>query len=83
MKKLLFVLLAFLCLTACTNKDGAKEFLEKQGYTDIEIGGHCYWGCSDDDNVSTAFEATNANGARVSGCVCEGYWGKNKTIRFD
>jgi len=82
MKKILLILV-MASFIGCTNEDGAKEFLEKQGYTNVVMTGHCYFGCSDDDNVSTGFEAINMNGVKVSGCVCEGLLGKNKTIRFD
>ena len=70
-------------MVGCTNEEGTLEFLRDQGYTDIEVGGHCWVSCSEDDRVSTAFEATNSSGIRVSGCVCEGLIFKNKAIRFD
>lgn len=82
MKKLILILAVGL-LVGCTNEDGAKTFLEQQGYTDVVMTGHCFFGCSDDDSVSTGFNAKNMNGVIVTGCVCEGLIGKNKTIRFE
>ena len=83
MKKLILIIAVGLLFGGCTNEDGAKTFLEKQGYTNVEMTGHCWFGCSDDDSVSTGFKATNMNGVTITGCVCEGMIGKNKTIRFD
>ena len=66
------VLIFLVLLTSCTNPNGAKDFLEKQGYTNIEIGG---WGgfgffYAEGDLSCTAFTAT-INGQQVSGAVSD------------
>jgi len=80
MKKLL--VLALLCaFCACTNPDGARRILTQQGYTDITLTGYDAWSCGQDDWYSTGFVATNVNGVRVTGVVCQGMF-KGATIRF-
>jgi hypothetical protein len=65
----------------CSDPKTAKKTLENSGYTNIELGGYSFFGCSDGDRFSTKFTATNPNGVTVSGVVCSG-WFKGGTIRF-
>lgn len=80
MKKLFFIIFVF--LISCTNPQGTKELLEKEGYTDIEMTGYQLFSCSKDDVFHTGFKARNVRGLFVEGTVCEGII-KGKTIRFD
>jgi len=68
---------------ACTRPDNARQILEQQGYTDIEITGWRPFMAGKDDSVSTGFEATAPNGQRVSGAVTGGLIFKGSTVRFD
>ena len=68
---------------ACTRPDTARQILEQQGYTDIEITGWRPFMAGKDDSVSTGFEATAPNGQRVSGAVTGGLVFKGSTVRFD
>lgn len=77
------IMLALLALTACTDEDGARRALKGAGYTNIEIKGHSYFGCSDDDHSCTAFEAIGPRGDVVTGQVGCGLIGKGCTIRTD
>jgi hypothetical protein len=61
-------------------KEGARA-LEAQGYRDVRIGSHAWWGCGRDDSYSSHFIATNPLGKRVAGVVCCG-WTKGCTVRF-
>jgi hypothetical protein len=80
MKRLLVVLLLVFVLVAC-NPKGATNVLEIEGYTDIEITGYDFLSCSDSDIFSTGFIATNPQGVRIRGVVCESIF-KAKTIRL-
>lgn len=81
MKNLLMVLLT-LSLTACYSSSDAHRALEAEGFTNIEIQGHAFFACKDDDFFSTSFIATNPSGRPVKGAVCSGFLFKNATIRF-
>lgn len=77
-----YLLLALTLCFGCTVSDSkAKEVLRSAGYTNIEIGEHAWFACSEGDEFASKFTATNANGQRVSGAVCCGIL-KNCTIRF-
>lgn len=88
MKKI--VIAAATCLLAlstdCTDSDGGRRVLEGQGYTNITMGGHAWFDCGKDDEVSNTFDATHPiSKKRVSGAVCRGYnfgCGKNWTVRI-
>lgn len=71
-----------LVLVGCTDAKKATDVLESQGYTNIQIGGYSYFGCSESDSVHTEFTATGVNGKPVSGVVCSSWWGKGATVRF-
>lgn len=77
-----FAILAALMLAACSDPDTARRVLEKNGFTEISVGGYAMFFCGKDDDFSTAFSATSPTGQRVSGAVCSG-WFKGATIRFD
>lgn len=68
MKKI--AILSFLALAACSDSDGARLALEREGYTDIEVLGHAFVGCPETYIFRTMFRATNPSGERVRGAVC-------------
>ncbi len=72
-----------LLLATCTSADKARQTLEDQGYTQIEIGGYSPFLCSKHDSTCTKFEATAQNGRRVHGAVGCGYVLKGCTVRMD
>jgi len=86
MKRFMFlvalVVLVSASIGACTNASSAKHALEAQGLTDVTITGYKPLTCGQSDWSSTGFEATNAQGARVTGVVCCGLVFKNCTIRW-
>lgn len=84
MKKIIYAsiyIAAALMASTCTRPDRAEEVLVSQGYTDIDIQGHAWFACSEDDTFKTRFEATSPNGTRVKGAVCDG-WFKGATVRI-
>jgi hypothetical protein len=80
MKRFLLVAVA-LMLAACTAPDSARNALESQGFTDIQIQGYAFFGCGKDDSFHTKFTAKNAQGRPVEGVVCSGLF-KGSTVRF-
>lgn len=80
-KKILFGL-AVVAVAGCTDSSVAQRTLSGAGYKNIQITGYSLFGCSDDDFFHTGFEATGADGSRVSGTVCSGFF-KGATIRMD
>jgi hypothetical protein len=80
MKFLLIAIAVLFC--ACTNPNGATKVLRQQGYTDIEMTGYKFFACSHEDFYHTGFRAKSAAGYDVEGCVCEGLFFKNSTIRL-
>lgn len=81
MKPLLFAL-AVLGLSGCTKPDSARKLLEREGFTDIQITGLRFFGCSEDDWFKTGFKAKK-NGQGATGVVCAGLLFKGATVRFD
>jgi hypothetical protein len=81
MKKLFIIFILLFCIN-CTNEKGAKDLLEKEGYTEIEMTGYNWFSCSKDDSFHTGFKARNMKGNIVEGTVCESLFFKDKTIRF-
>ena len=79
--KILMVLVACIFIFGCTNESGAKNALDNEGYTQIQITGWSPFHCGDRDLTSTGFRAMNARGKPVSGVVCCGIL-KNCTIRW-
>ena len=83
MKKLLIVLPIAAILASCgVNPEKGKKVLESQGYTDVEITGYSWTGCSKDDSFASNFTAKGANGQSVEGSLCSD-WFKGITVRFD
>lgn len=85
MKNAILILSLFV-LFSCTNKEGAREALKDAGYHPIEVDGYCWFSGSSDDGdfYQTRFKAWNPDSTRkVSGCVCQGFLFKGKTIRLD
>lgn len=67
----------------CTRPEKTVQILEQQGYKDIRITGWRPLMAGKDESISTGFEATAPNGARVSGAVTGGLLFKGSTVRFD
>lgn len=87
MKKIRLILLGLFALTmfGCTSENDfqkAKRQLEQQGYTNVTKTGYKVFCCSDEDDFSTGFEATDKQGNKVTGCACSKYL-KGVTIRLD
>lgn len=82
MKKILFLALIAVALSACSNSNDAHRALTGAGYTDIETHGWSPFACGEDDFFKTKFTATNPAGQRTKGTVCSGLIFKNATIRF-
>ena len=86
MKKLIntsLLVLSLMFLTSCTNTKNAKRVLEISGYTNIEMTGYRFFGCSgDDEDFHDGFKAKAPNGEIVTGVVCSGVY-KGSTIRLD
>lgn len=85
MKKSMIAALLLLALAgvACTDSNKATRVLSDQGYTNIQITGYAFLGCSEDDTFSTGFTATSPAGKQVSGVVCSSWFTKGATIRFN
>lgn len=79
---ILLMLVLALCMSGCTDAPKATNLLKSQGYTQIQIEGYSFFGCSEEDYWRTEFNATSPNGQRVNGVVCEGIL-KGQTVRFD
>lgn len=81
-----FLAASLLCfvsaIAGCTDNESATRILTQQGYTNINITGYQYFGCSNDDSIHTGFTAKTVTGASVSGVVCSGLM-KSSTIRLD
>lgn len=83
MKKVMLIAIVFvLSCTSDNDFENGKHQLEAQGYTNIEYTGYEYFCCSEDDQFSTGFKATDKNGLKVKGCFCSSL-GKGLTIRFE
>ena len=77
-----FALIALLMLVACTRDNTAIRAVEAQGMTDVHTTGYRVFGCSEDDDFHTGFEAKDSRGRKVTGVVCSG-WLKGATVRID
>ena len=85
---LLFFLLLSLVLLAYalyprSDRDGAVQALQAQGYSEIVITGcrQVNWLCTKDDWYRTGFAAAAPTGKTVTGVVCGGRYGN--TIHVD
>jgi hypothetical protein len=69
---------------SCTSPDKARATLEAAGYSQIEMTGHAWRTCGQDDTC-TGFTALGPTGRYVEGAVGCGYGcgGKGCTIRVD
>lgn len=76
-----FLFIALL-LISCTDEPRASRVLEEAGYTDIQITGYAWFGCSDGDDYRTGFSAKGPTGKRTTGAVCCGVV-KDCTIRTE
>jgi hypothetical protein len=77
------LVIGLLALVGCrVNDEKATRILQNSGYTDIQLEGYSYFGCSKDDDFTTTFYARGPNGDPVTGAVCCG-WLKNCTVRLD
>ncbi|WP_192246169.1 hypothetical protein [Mesorhizobium silamurunense] len=63
-----------------TNK--ATRALNAMGIHDVTFGGYAWMACDKNDTFASTFKGTGADGAPVSGAVCQGAF-KNITVRFD
>ena len=82
MKNIILIIAIALIMTGCTNKDDAQRALKYEGFTNIQVTGFNFFGCSKDDFYHTGFIATNKNGVSVEGTVCSGLLSKNATVRW-
>lgn len=74
---------AAISLSACgVDPDTAKRALAAHGIRDAEIGGHAWFGCSDQDTFASVWTGMGADGKPVSGVICGGLL-KGYTVRFD
>lgn len=81
---LVVAMLASACLcNFIHNPEHEEKILSDAGFKDIQMTGYKPFSCSEDDSLSTGFEAKNNDGKKVSGTVCCGLLFKNCTIRFD
>ena len=80
MKYLMMIVVA-LMLVSCTDENAAMNALTSQGFTEIQLGGYSFFGCSQDDTFATKFIARNPQGIMVNGVVCSAFL-KGATIRF-
>lgn len=53
----------------------AKRVLASNGFTDIKLTGHSFFGCSKDQPFSETFEAKDVRGYPASGVLCETWFG--------
>lgn len=89
MKFVLFVtsLTSMLLCVSCTDEEHSEQVLRGAGYTDIEMTGYQFTGCSEDDQIHDVFKATGPSGRVVFGTVCCGslwtFGSKQCTIRIE
>jgi opacity protein-like surface antigen len=85
MKK--FALLAAVAATSLlagcgVDPDNARRALEAQGITNVQIGGHAFFGCDKNDQFASNFTGVGVNGKPISGVLCGGIF-KGITVRYD
>jgi hypothetical protein len=79
---IIVIFIFILYCRGCTNSKTATRILTQTGHTFIEIDPSPVWfGCGRDDVFHTGFSAF-LNGQSVEGCVCEGLFFKQSTIRY-
>ena len=84
MKLITIVLLLVLmgCGDYWLSPENAKQFLEQQGYTEVQTTGARNTACGAMGPGAVGFRAKNPNGKIVTGTVCEGF-NSGKLIVFD
>lgn len=87
MRNYIFAVVALVAFSAlaqsqCVSPSDTRNALQAMGFTNIEVGGRAWFGCSEDDTFATRFTATNPQGHVVTGQVCSGPF-KGSTVRFD
>lgn len=82
MKKTFVTVVLLGLLYGCTSSSNADRILKSSGYTDIQLNGYAFFGCSKNDLFHDSFTAKSVNGTVVSGVVCSGIF-KGSTIRLD
>lgn len=85
--RLLLCLAALLVMFGCAGDSflspaRAKDFLQHQGYTDVETTGPRDAFCGQNGPGAVGFKAKNPNGIVVTGAVCEGF-NSGKVILLD
>lgn len=85
-KKLLIGLaaVATLALGACrVDPEDQTAIVESYGFTQVQMGGYAWFGCSEEDDVSVQFTATSPTGQHVKGVFCSGLteFDKGATVR--
>ena len=75
-----------LCRGSCVSNDIAFKTAEVQGFTEIEVIEHVWFGvglrgCSSSDAARFTVQAKNSNGKPVTIYVCSGWILKSATIR--
>jgi hypothetical protein len=82
MQRLAIIAIAAVALGGCeVRKSTALQATHAMGFTQVELGGNSWFGCSDKEGWTRTFEATGANGTRVKGAVCKGLL-KGATVRI-
>jgi hypothetical protein len=82
MKRIVMVAALAAILAGCTHShEDLKTTVEAMGMKDVVSRGYPLWGCPEDDNIRTSFEATTAQGQRVRGVVCGAPF-KGNTVRI-
>ena len=82
---LVLTILTAMLLASCTSPDKARETLEDEGYSHIQIGGWSPYGCAHGeggDSTCTKFNARGPSGREVRGVVGCGYLLKGCTVRI-
>ena len=81
--------MTIILLVGCNvSTETAQDVLGDEGYHNIHLTGHAWFGCSDDDNFTSTFTAQRwiiaEDGSRVErsveGTLCCGMW-KDCTVR--
>ena len=73
---------AAMLLVGCTQPEGARQALEAQGYTNVQMGGYDWLSCSKSDPYHDKFAAKGPTGKQVTGVVCAGLF-SGSVVRLD
>lgn len=83
MKRMITIAVITLLSAGCTQPDHAKQILESQGYTNVQMQGYDWLNCSKDDTYHDKFTAKGPTGKQISGVVCGGLLFRGATVRLD